>query len=37
MKQKLTNVDIFDSQKIRGKRVDYKQLNDPMSEIEDDM
>ena len=37
MKRKLTDVDIFELQRTRGKRVDYHQLNDPLPEIDKDI
>ena len=37
MKQKSIDVDIFEPWKTRGKRVDYRQLNDPIPEIDNDM
>ena len=37
MKRKLTDVNIFELQRTRGKRVDYRQLNDPLPEIDKDI
>ena len=37
MKRKLTDVNISEPQKTRGKRVDYRQLNDPIMEISSDI
>ena len=37
MQRKLTDVNIFEPWRTRGKRVDYRQLNDPVPKIDDNI